>query len=330
MKKILITGGTGSLGRALVARLETDASITGICVFSRDEGKHALYYGQNNRVFNYIGDVRDKESIRKAFRRFKPTHVIHAAALKRIDDMEHYPDECIKTNILGTQNVADVCAEFEVERCILISTDKACMPINVYGASKFTAERLMTHMNYITDKTVFSSVRYGNVIASRGSFIPLWIKKMKNGERLPITDYNCTRYLFKLSSAVNTVLTAMDIAQGGEVFVPHMRSYSIETVLEAIACITDVKIDSYLIGLRPGEKIHEDMLSENELVHSIIILPVLEKDIALYAILPQYYDHVWSDKKVPSFKLNSSLDVEEDYLELKQIIEEGIQEGIEK
>ena len=193
-KIILITGGTGSLGRAIIKKLKNYKCK--IIVYSRDEGKQALYFGSDKSITRVIGDIRDYQQLSKIMMLYKPNYVIHTAALKRIDDMEYYPEECVKTNIQGSINVANACMMANVEKCILVSTDKACVPINVYGASKFTAERLFTNFNYTSSGTIFSSVSYGNVIASRGSFIPLWLDLLGQDKEINVTSFECTRFLY--------------------------------------------------------------------------------------------------------------------------------------
>jgi len=213
--KYFITGGTGSLGKALVRRLTSLEHE--VLVYSRDEGKQASLSNIKN-LTRVIGDIRDYDKVCVAMKRFSPDIVIHAAALKRIEDMEFYPDECIKTNIQGTENVAKAALFNEVNRCILVSTDKACQPVNVYGSSKFIAERVFTNHDFNSSNTIFASVRYGNVIASRGSFIPLWFSLLANNETIKVTSTEMTRFLFTLEDAVDTVLAATAAAEGGEVF----------------------------------------------------------------------------------------------------------------
>jgi len=203
-KKVLVTGGTGSLGQKLVERLQSYDALP--IVYSRDEGKQALNFKNNNNLIKIIGDVRDFDKLNTSLKIHKPDFIIHAAALKRIDDMEFYPDECVKTNVSGSENVARAALQNEIQKCILVSTDKACKPINVYGSSKFLAERFFTNYDYNSDTTIFSSVRYGNVIASRGSFIPLWVDAIQKNESIKITSTECTRFLFTLKDSVDTVL----------------------------------------------------------------------------------------------------------------------------
>ena len=269
-KTILITGGTGSLGKALIKRLK---QANKIIVYSRDEGKQALIFGDNTEIMRVIGDIRDYDKLNITLQRHKVDYIIHTAALKRIDDMEFYPDECVKTNINGSENVARAALENNVEKCILVSTDKACQPTNVYGSSKFIAERIFTNYDYNSNSTVFASVRYGNVIASRGSFIPLWMDLLKNNQSIDVTSMLCTRFLFPLSDAVETVLNSLRYAQGGEVFIPKFNSFKMSNVIKAVEEIMNrdtlmnvpKTIDMEIIGMRPGEKFHEDMLAKTEL-----------------------------------------------------------------
>ena len=230
--KILITGATGSLGQQLIKKLTSLGSE--IIAFSRDEGKHALLFSQLPNVTSVIGDVRDLHKLNTTLKIHKPEYIIHAAALKRIDDMEFHPDECIKTNVHGSDNVARAALENSIKKCVLVSTDKACQPVNVYGSSKFIAERLFTNYDFYSNTTVFSSVRYGNVIASRGSFIPLFIDLLKNEKPITVTSKKMTRFLFTLEDAVDAVLGALTNSVGGEVFVPQINSYTLPTCIAAL------------------------------------------------------------------------------------------------
>ena len=225
MKKVLITGGTGSLGKALIKKIKKLQ--WKIIVYSRDEGKQALYFSDDRSITRVIGDVRDYRKLDTTMRLHKPDYVIHTAALKRVDDMELHPDECIKTNVMGSQNVATACLANSVKKCMLISTDKACLPVNVYGSSKFIAERIFTNFDFNSQTTIFSSVRYGNVIASRGSFIPLWKGLIEQDKKIKVTSLECSRFLFTLNDAVEAVMSALMFAQGGEVFVPKIKSYEL-------------------------------------------------------------------------------------------------------
>lgn len=323
--KVFITGGTGSLGRALIKRIKELG--WDIIVYSRDEGKQALHFGKDKSIKRIIGDVRDLEKLDTAMRLHKPHYVIHTAALKRIDDMELYPDECVKTNINGSENVAIAALKNNVAKCILISTDKACKPINVYGSSKFIAERIFTNYDYNSywgdNSTIFASVRYGNVIASRGSFIPLWLDFIENDEAITVTSTECTRFLFTLGDAVDTVLDALYTAEGGEVFIPKIKSYKICDVIEALKALTkkdDIKCN--VVGLRPGEKIHEDMLADTELPFTYLT----EKNIL--AVLPQYTkrSHTYSSK-YNDLQMDSSLHLSNNIEELSELIRRGIEDA---
>jgi UDP-N-acetylglucosamine 4,6-dehydratase/5-epimerase len=280
-KTILITGGTGSLGKALIKRLKQfDCNII---VYSRDEGKQALEFGNDPSIIRVIGDIRDFDKLNVTLKRYKPDYIIHTAALKRIDDMEFYPDECVKTNINGSENVARAALENNIQKCILVSTDKACQPVNVYGSSKFIAERIFTNYDYYSKSTIFASVRYGNVIASRGSFIPLWIDMINNDQVLKVTSEDMTRFLFTLDDAVDTVLGALENAIGGEVFVPQINSYTLPTCIKALGKMLNKEPKTELMGLRPGEKLHEDMLAKTELDFTYQV-----PGINLLQIRPQY------------------------------------------
>lgn len=317
-KKIFITGGTGSLGKALIKRLkQSDCTII---VYSRDEGKQALEFGQDSTIIKVIGDIRDFDKLNVTLQRYKPDYIIHTAALKRIDDMEFYPDECVKTNINGSENVARAALENEIEKCILVSTDKACQPVNVYGSSKFIAERIFTNYDYHSTSTVFASVRYGNVIASRGSFIPLWMDMIQNDQTLKVTSEAMTRFLFTLEDAVDTVLGALEYAVGGEVFVPQINSYTLPTCIAALGKMLNKQPKTTLMGLRPGEKLHEDMLAVTELPFTYQV-----PGINLLQIRPQYTNKKHQDfQKYTGPEFNSALWVKEDVNELIQLINTGL------
>lgn len=319
--KYLITGGTGSLGKALINKLKENTD-NEIYVYSRDEGKHALLFGGDKSINCIIGDVRDYEKLDLTFERIQPDYVIHAAALKRIDDMEFHPDECIKTNINGSENVAKASLKHNVKKCILVSTDKACQPINVYGSSKFIAERIFTNYDYNSKNTIFASVRYGNVIASRGSFIPLWLEMIDKELTLNVTSSEMTRFLFTLEDAVNVVLNSLKHAEGGEVFVPQINSYTLPTCINSLGLILNKTPKFNIIGLRPGEKLHEDMLSQSELDFTYEIDDI---GISLLQIRPQYTKRTFSDKKKyngPHF--NSALHVSTNVVELSELIKKGL------
>ena len=317
-KKVLITGGTGSLGQSLVSKLRKLGS--NIIIYSRDEGKQSLTYGQDKDISCSIGDVRDLERLNQTFSFFKPDYVIHAAALKRIDDMEYHPDECIKTNVYGSKNVAQASQNHGVKKCILISTDKACQPVNVYGSSKFIAERLFSNFDYNSDSTIFSSIRYGNVIASRGSFIPLFMEWINSGSTINVTSESMTRFLFTLKNACHSVLDALEKSIGGEVYVPRINSYTLPLCIKALELITQKKAVKKVYGLRPGEKLHEDMLAKTEIgfAHE-------DPSGGLLQIRPQYTKKIHQDwAKYDGPEYNSSLFLREDVNELADLIREGL------
>ena len=319
--KILITGGTGSLGKALLRRL-LQKPTNEIIVYSRDEGKQAQLKNME-RVKCVIGDIRDLNKLNVTFKRHKPDYVIHTAALKRIEDMEFYPDECVKTNIQGSENVAIAALNHGVKKCILVSTDKACQPVNVYGSSKFIAERIFTNFDYYSSATVFASVRYGNVIASRGSFIPLWLGLLKEGKSINVTSINMSRFLFTLNDAVDTVLHALSAAEGGEVFIPQIKSYSMATILEATQTIHGAAIEYNMTGLRPGEKLHEDMLAKTELPYTY---EVPGKN--LLCVRPQYTNKSYTSwKKYTGLEFNSALHCSDNVKTLTSLIKKGLSEN---
>jgi FlaA1/EpsC-like NDP-sugar epimerase len=319
-KTILITGGTGSLGRAIIRNISKYN--VRIVVYSRDEGKQALYFG-GSKIDRVIGDIRDLEKLKTTIALYKPNYVIHTAALKRVDDMEFYPEECVKTNIQGTENVAVASLLGGVEKCILVSTDKACNPVNVYGSSKLIAERIFTNYDYKSYSTIFASVRYGNVIASRGSFIPLWKSLIEKGEKIKVTSPECSRFLFTLNDAVDTVLSSLYNAEGGEVFIPKINSFNMDTIIKAMKSVTNrQEIDFEVIGMRPGEKIHEDMLGSTE-------LPYTKKvDEKLLVVLPQYTNksHTYKENYQGEV-MNSSLHLSDDHQLLSGLIKRGVEEA---
>ncbi len=328
-KTILITGGTGSLGRAIIQKLKKYNCK--IIIYSRDEGKQALYFGHDKSIIRVIGDIRDYNQLSKTFRLHKPNYVIHTAALKRIDDMEYYPEECVKTNIQGSINVANACLESMVDKCILVSTDKACVPINVYGASKFTAERLFTNTDYNSNHTIFSSVRYGNVIASRGSFIPLWLNLLSEGKDINVTSLECTRFLFTLEDAVNTVLSSLINSIGGEVFIPYFDSFDMDTIIKSLSIKVDKSINYNIIGMRPGEKFHEDMIAKTELpfTYQSKFLDGFTTDHCnkLLCVIPQYTHKKYNLEKYNGPEFNSGIFLNKDHNYLLKLINKGLEDA---
>ncbi|PQV49647.1 UDP-N-acetylglucosamine 4,6-dehydratase (inverting) [Jejuia pallidilutea] len=264
-KSILITGGTGSLGKALTSHiLKNNPEIRRLIIYSRDEQKQfqmAQEYPDTKypQIRYFIGDVRDKERLVRAFQGVD--YVIHAAAMKHVHIAEYNPDECIKTNIGGAENVVEACFKTKVQRVVALSTDKACAPINLYGATKLTSDKLFIAANNIKGENPikFSVVRYGNVMGSNGSVIPFFINKKKEG-KLPITDPNMTRFNISLQGGVDMVMHALEHAWGGELFVPKIPSYKIMDVANAIG----PECEKPIVGIRPGEKVHEEMITPSD------------------------------------------------------------------
>jgi UDP-N-acetylglucosamine 4,6-dehydratase len=264
-KSILITGGTGSLGKALTKHiLSTYPEIKRLVIFSRDEQKQfqmAQEYPSDiyTQLRFFIGDVRDKSRLTRAMKGVD--YVIHAAAMKHVPIAEYNPDECVKTNIHGAQNVIDACFDTEVERVVALSTDKACAPINLYGATKLASDKLFVAANNIRGNNPirFSVVRYGNVMGSNGSVIPFFLNKKGEGV-LPITDINMTRFNISLQGGVDMVMHALSHAWGGEIFIPKIPSYKITDVAEAIG----PECEHRVVGIRPGEKVHEEMITSSD------------------------------------------------------------------
>lgn len=277
---VLITGGTGSFGKEFVKTvLHRFPNIKKLVVFSRDELKQfemsQLYpKSRYDAIRFFIGDVRDLNRMKRAFEGIDV--VIHAAALKQIPAAEYNPIECIKTNILGAENVIEAALDNGVKRVIALSTDKAAAPVNLYGATKLCSDKLFVAANNMKGKRdiVFSVVRYGNVMGSRGSVIPYFLNIRKSGT-IPITHPDMTRFNILLEEGVNLVLYAIEHSVGGEIFVPKLPSYKITDLAEAIAPGVPTKT----VGIRPGEKLHEDMITENDAPDTIefndyfIILP---------------------------------------------------------
>lgn len=264
-KSILITGGTGSFGKAFTKTvLQKFPSIKRLVIFSRDEQKQYLM-AQEFPVDTYpmirffIGDVRDYERLKTALKGIDT--VVHAAAMKHVPIAEYNPMECIKTNIIGAENLITACLESDVENVVALSTDKAAAPINLYGATKLVSDKLFIAANNIKGKKniKFSVVRYGNVMGSNGSVIPFFLKKRKDGV-LPITDASMTRFNISLADGVKMVMYALENAWGGELFVPKIPSYRITDVAMAIGPDCEYPV----VGIRPGEKIHEEMITSSD------------------------------------------------------------------
>lgn len=260
-KTVLLTGGTGSFGKRFTEMVLEKYDIKKLIIFSRDELKQyeMAQVVKDPRVRFFLGDVRDKERLERAF--YGVDIVIHAAALKHVPAAEYNPFEFIKTNIMGAENIVNVAIDSGVEKVVALSTDKACNPINLYGATKLCSDKLFVSGNSYSggDKTRFSVVRYGNVIGSRGSVIPFF-KKMKPTGVLPVTDPRMTRFWISLDQGVEFVLDGLKNMAGGELFVPKIPSMNIMDLAKAIC--PECKID--IVGIRPGEKLHEVMISEED------------------------------------------------------------------
>ena len=265
-KAVLITGGTGSLGKALTKHLLTQhPDISRLVIFSRDEQKQfemeqEFPVKKHPQLRYFIGDVRDYERLERAFSGID--YVIHAAAMKHVHIAEYNPDECVKTNVGGAENVIKAALKTNVSHVVALSTDKACAPINLYGATKLTSDKLFVAANNIKGKRdiKFSVVRYGNVMGSNGSVIPFFLKRKEIDNVLPITVESMTRFNISLQGGVDMVMHALQTAWGGEIFVPKIPSYRIMDVAEAIGPNCEKKV----IGIRPGEKIHEEMISASD------------------------------------------------------------------
>ncbi|MBP6090272.1 MAG: UDP-N-acetylglucosamine 4,6-dehydratase (inverting) [Crocinitomicaceae bacterium] len=327
-KSILITGGTGSLGKALTKHILTNfPDIKRLVIFSRDEQKQfEMEQDFPNRIYPqiryFIGDVRDLERLERAFTDID--YVIHAAAMKHVHIAEYNPDECVKTNVGGAENVIKAALKSNVQNVVALSTDKACAPINLYGATKLTSDKLFVAANNIRGKKniKFSVVRYGNVMGSNGSVIPFFLKRKKTDGILPITVETMTRFNISLQGGVDMVMHALETAWGGEIFVPKIPSYRILDVAEAIG----PNCEKPVIGIRPGEKIHEEMITSSDSFFTY--------DLGkYYAILPQTtswdiheFTEAFNAKKVPEgFSYNSNNNEEWESIEsLRQLIIEHV------
>ena len=271
-KSILITGGTGSFGKKFTETiLKKFPDIEKIAIFSRDEFKqfemsNLPQFKDNNKIRYFIGDVRDKERLLRAFDGIDI--VIHAAALKQVPACEYNPFEAVKTNIIGAQNVIEAAIDKNIKKVVALSTDKACSPINLYGATKLCSDKLFIAGNVYSGSknTIFSVVRYGNVAGSRGSVIPFFQKLLREGAaEIPITDERMTRFWLKLDEAVEMVIESLEKMIGGELFVKKIPSVMVTDIAKAIAPDLPIKI----VGIRPGEKVHERMISCEDAINSI-------------------------------------------------------------
>ena len=307
-KSVLITGGTGSFGKKFIETiLARYPNVKKIIIYSRDELKQSdlkLKYPPSDfpMLRFFIGDVRDRERLKMACEGVDI--IIHAAAIKQVDTAEYNPTECIRTNVDGAQNIIHAALDCGVEDIVALSTDKACAPINLYGATKLVSDKLFAAANNITGskKSKFSVVRYGNVMGSRGSVIPFFLKQRSSGF-LPITHKEMTRFNISLQAGVDMVMYALENHLGGEIFVPKIPSYRVLDVAEAISSSCEKKI----VGIRPGEKLHEEMITDTDSLNTI--------DLGeYYAILPsvsfavsekEYMRHHKASKVPFGFSYNS-------------------------
>lgn len=282
---VLVTGGTGSFGKAFIKRLLDDVKPQRVVIYSRDELKQwevRQLFNDDPRLRFFIGDVRDRDRLNRAMHGVD--YVVHAAALKQVDTGEYNPFEFVKTNVMGSQNVVESCIDNGVKKVVALSTDKASSPINLYGSTKLTADKLFVLGNHYAAAypSRFAVVRYGNVTGSRGSIIPKFKALHEAGESLPITDLRCTRFLITLPQAVDMVLDTFELMQGGELVVPHIPSHMVTDLAQAIA--PGAKMHD--IGLRPGEKLHEEMISPEEGRRAITVRDgkyyILEPELATW------------------------------------------------
>ncbi|MEK4951408.1 UDP-N-acetylglucosamine 4,6-dehydratase (inverting) [Bacillus sp. FSL W8-1127] len=316
-KNVLVTGGTGSFGKKFVKKV-LEYNVKKVIVFSRDELKQFEMSQEykDPRIRFFIGDVRDKDRLYRAFDGVDV--VVHAAAMKQVPACEYNPFEAVKTNIYGAENIIEAAIDRGVKRVIALSTDKAAAPINLYGATKLASDKLFVAANsYVGDKdTRFAVVRYGNVVGSRGSVIPFFKKMAKTG-KLPVTDERMTRFWISLDQGVQFVIDSLARMKGGEIFVPKIPSMKIVDLAKAIAPDAEIEI----VGIRPGEKLHETMITEDDSRHTV------EFD-RYYVIVPEFswcpQEYVKQGKNLPEgFKYTSDTNTE--WLtveELRTLVEE--------
>ena len=317
-KSILLTGGTGSFGRQFLQNVVNKyKKIKRLVIFSRDEFKQFELPKKFNTTKYpflrfFVGDVRDKERLKSTLKEIEI--VIHSAALKQVPTAEYNPFEYINTNVIGAENLIQACLESNVKKVIALSTDKAVAPINLYGATKLCSDKLFIAANNIKGKQdiLFTVVRYGNVMSSRGSIVPFFQELSKKQDFLPITDLRMTRFNISIESAVNFVIKCLKIAKGGEIFVPKIPSYKVTDLAKAINNNCKFKI----IGKRPGEKIHEEMITINDSYNTLEF-----KDYFIIASSDKLNDYKKSYKNAKLVKENFSYTSEnnKDFLNIKKI-----------
>ena len=311
---ILVTGGTGSFGKAFISYALENLNPRRVAVLSRDELKQsemrAAYPDERMRWF--LGDIRDRDRLTRAFHGVD--YVVHAAALKQVDTAEYNPIEYVKTNVMGSQNVIDAAIDAGVKRVVALSTDKASSPINLYGATKLTADKLFIAANNLTQGfgTSLSVVRYGNVMGSRGSVIPLFERLAREGKPLPITDPRMTRFWITLPHAVQFVVDSFDQMKGGELYVPRIPSMHIMDLVEAVAPGAQITE----IGIRPGEKLHEEMISADD-SYRTVRLP--DRYVVQPTVLEWWFAPPGGEKVQPGFSYRS--DTNDQWLSPEQLRE---------
>lgn len=318
-QSILVTGGTGSFGHKCIERLLKNPEVKRVVVYSRDELKQYEMAQRftDPRIRFFIGDVRDRDRLLHALTGIDT--VIHAAALKQVPTAEYNPFECIKTNVLGAENVIQACMDAKVRNVVALSTDKAAAPINLYGATKLCSDKLFIAANNVRgfNDIRFSVVRYGNVMGSRGSVIPFFLSKRGSGV-LPITDEEMTRFNITLEEGVDLVVHALNHALGGEIFVPKIPSYRIMEVAQAIGPDCEYPV----VGIRPGEKIHEEMITETDALQTIetkqhyIIVPMLYAH-STTELIKKYCEHHEGKPVAKTFSYNSGKNSE--WLSVEQL-----------
>ena len=264
-KTLLITGGTGSFGNAVLRRF-LDTDIGQIRIFSRDEKKQddMRQFYQNDKIKFFIGDVRDSDTVDSVVSNVD--YIFHAAALKQVPSCEFFPIEAVKTNILGCENVLNAAMKYNIEKVIVLSTDKAVYPINAMGMSKALSEKTMISKSMINNKVIFCGTRYGNVMASRGSVIPLFVNQIKKGLPITITEPKMTRYMMTLEDAVDLVLFAFNNGNSGDIFVQKSPAATVEMTAKALLSLYNASNDIKVIGIRHGEKIYETLVNREEMV----------------------------------------------------------------
>ena len=330
-RSILVTGGTGSFGKAFIKGIiKKYPNFKRLVIFSRDELKQFEMSNQKDfqhpNIRMFIGDIRDKERLKRALEGIE--FVVHAAALKQVPTAEYNPFEFIKTNIIGTQNLVEACIDSRVKKVIALSTDKASSPINLYGATKLCSDKLILSANNIKGSRdiSFSVVRYGNVMGSRGSVIPLFLNQRKKNI-FTITDRKMTRFNITLEEGVNFVLNSLKIMRGGEIFVPKIPSYKIIDLVNSVSKNPKIKI----IGIRPGEKIHEEMISSEESLNVVeyknfyVVIP----NSKFNPINKKKYMEIFKDGKNTKENFNYSSNNNVDFLtvsQLTKLIQKNIQD----